>query len=153
MLTDRFLIDVEGIMKRIPHRYPFLLLDGILTCKPLDSISAVKNVSLNEPYFQGHFPGHPVMPGVLIVETMAQAAGVLIWESVPPDERDFTLYLAGVEKSRFRKPVRPGNRLVVTAKLTSRRRDFWRFSALAEVEGKRVASAEFTQTPGRRGDT
>ena len=147
-MTERHYIDVEGIMERIPHRYPFLLLDGILRCKPGESITAVKNVSFNEPYFLGHFPGHPVMPGVLIVETMAQAAGVLIWESVPPEERDFTLYLAAVEKARFRRPVRPGDRLAVTAMLTSRRRNFWRFDAVAEVDGTRVASSEFVQTPG-----
>ncbi|MYF68584.1 MAG: 3-hydroxyacyl-ACP dehydratase FabZ [Proteobacteria bacterium] len=141
-------MDVEGIMERIPHRYPFLLLDGILRCKPGETITAVKNVSFNEPYFLGHFPGHPVMPGVLIVETMAQAAGVLIWESVPPDERDFTLYLVAVEKARFRRPVRPGDRLAVSATLTSRRRNFWRFDAVAEVDGTRVASSEFVQTPG-----
>ena len=147
-MTERYCIDVEGIMKRIPHRYPFLLLDGILHCTPGESISAVKNVSFNEPYFLGHFPGHPVMPGVLIVETMAQAGGVLIWESVPPEERDFTLYLATVERTRFRQPVRPGDRLLVTVTLTSRRRNFWRFDAVAEVDGRRVASSEFLQTPG-----
>ena len=147
-MTERYCIDVEGIMERIPHRYPFLLLDGILQVEAGETITAVKNVSFNEPWFLGHFPGHPVMPGVLIVETMAQAGGVLIWESVPPEERDFTLYLAGIEKTRFRQPVRPGDRLVVTATLTSRRRNFWRFDAVAEVEGRRVASSEFVQTPG-----
>ena len=147
-MTERYCMDVEGIMERIPHRYPFLLIDGILNVKPGESIVAAKNVSFNEPYFLGHFPGHPVMPGVLIVEAMAQAAGVLVWESVPPEERNFTLYLVGVEKTRFRQPVRPGDRLVVTATLTSRRRNFWRFDAVAEVDGKRVASSEFVQTPG-----
>lgn len=147
-MSEAYCIDVEGIMERIPHRTPFLLIDGIVRCEPGDSIVAVKNVTFNEPYFLGHFPGHPVMPGVLIVETMAQAAGVLIWESVPPDERDFTLYLAAVEKARFRRPVRPGDRLAVTATLTSRRRNFWRFDAVAEVDGTRVASSEFVQTPG-----
>ena len=146
-MTERYCIDVQGIMKRIPHRYPFLLLDGILQCKPGESICAVKNVSTNEPWCPGHFPGHPVMPGVLIVEAMAQAAGVLIWESVPPEERDFTLYLAAIDRTRFRQPVRPADRLVVTATLTSRRRNFWRFDAVAEVDGQRVASSEFTQTP------
>ena len=147
-MTERYYIDVEGIMERIPHRYPFLLLDGILHCTPGESISAVKNVSFNEPYFLGHFPGHPVMPGVLIVETMAQAGGVLIWESVPPEERNFTLYLATVDKARFRQPVRPGDRLLVTVTLTSRRRNFWRFDAVAEVDGTPVASSVFLQTPG-----
>lgn len=147
-MAERYCIDVEGIMERIPHRYPFLLLDGILRCEPGASIAAVKNVSFNEPYFAGHFPGHPVMPGVLIVEAMAQAAGVLIWESVAPEERNFTLYLAGIEKTRFRHPVHPGDLLVLTATLTSRRRNFWRFDAMADVDGRRVASTEFVQTPG-----
>ena len=147
-MGERYRIDVEGIMERIPHRYPFLLLDGIVEVAAGERITAVKNVSFNEPWSPGHFPGHPVMPGVLIVEAMAQAAGVLIWESVPPDERNFTLYLASVEKTRFRRPVRPGDRLAVTATLTSRRRDFWRFEAIAEVDGSRVASSEFVQTPG-----
>ena len=146
-MTERYCIDVQGIMKRIPHRYPFLLLDGILHCKPGESICAVKNVSTNEPWCPGHFPGYPVMPGVLIVEAMAQAAGVLIWESVPSEERDFTLYLAAIDRTRFRQPVRPADRLVVTATLTSRRRNFWRFDAVAEVDGQRVASSEFIQTP------
>lgn len=150
-MSERYCIDVAGIMERIPHRYPFLLLDGILHCTPGEIISAVKNVAFNEPHFAGHFPGHPVMPGVLVVEAMAQAAGVLIWESVPPQERNFTLYLAGVDKTRFRQPVRPGDRLVVTARLISQRRDFWRFAALAEVDGRRVASSEFVHTPGLRG--
>ena len=146
-MTERYCIDVQGIMKRIPHRYPFLLLDGILHCKPGESICAVKNVSTNEPWCPGHFPGYPVMPGVLIVEAMAQAAGVLIWESVTSEERDFTLYLAAIDRTRFRQPVRPADRLVVTATLTSRRRNFWRFDAVAEVDGQRVASSEFIQTP------
>ena len=147
-MTERYCIDVIGIMERIPHRHPFLLLDGILRCEPGKSIVAAKNVSFNEPFFPGHFPGHPVMPGVLIVEAMAQAAGVLIWESVPPDKRDFTLYLAAVEKARFRHPVKPGDRLELTATVTSRRGDFWRFDAAAHVDGRRVASSEFVQRPG-----
>ena len=148
-MTERYCIDVEGIMERIPHRTPFLLIDGILRCQPGESIVAVKNVSFNEPYFLGHFPGHPVMPGVLIVEAMAQAAGVLIWESIPAEERNFILYLVGVEKTRFKHPVRPGDRLVLTVELVSRRRNFWRFHATAEVDGRLMASTQFLQAPGK----
>ena len=148
-MTETYCIDVEGIMERIPHRFPFLLIDGILSCEPGASIVAVKNVTFNEPYFQGHFPGHPVMPGVLIVEAMAQAAGVLVWESVAPEERNFILYLVTVENTRFKAPVRPGARLLLSAELTSRRRNFWRFEATAKVDGRVVASTEFLQTPGK----
>ncbi len=148
-MTERYCIDVKGIMERIPHRDPFLLIDGILRCEPGKSIVAVKNVSVHESYFAGHFPGHPVMPGVLLVEAMAQAAGVLVWESVPPERRNFILYLASVEKTRFKQPVYPGDRLVFTANITSRRRNFWRFDAVAEVGGRLVASSEFVQAPGQ----
>lgn len=148
-MTERYCIDVNGIMERIPHRDPFLLIDGILRCEPGQSIVAEKNVSVDEPYFAGHFPGHSVMPGVLLVEAMAQAAGVLVWESVPPEQRNFILFLVSVENTRFKRPVFPGNRLVLTATLTSRRRDFWRFEAVAEVDGRRVANSEFVQAPGK----
>jgi len=148
-MAEPYCIDVEGIMERIPHRIPFLLIDGILSCEPGDSVVAVKNVTFNEPYFLGHFPGHPVMPGVLIVEAMAQAAGVLVWESVPPAERNFILYLVSVEKTRFKAPVRPGDQLVLRAELTARRRNFWRFEATAKVGGQLVASTEFLQAPGK----
>ena len=156
-MTEAYCIDVDGVMERIPHRTPFLLIDGILNCEPNDTVVAVKNLTPNEPFFLGHFPGHPVMPGVLIVEAMAQAAGVLVWESVAPDERDFILYLVSVENTRFKELVRPGDRLVLTARLTSRRRNFWRFEATADVAGRVVATAgfrvaettEFLQAPGK----
>ena len=148
-MTESYCIDIEGIKERIPHREPFLLIDGILSCAPGESIVAVKNVSPDEPYFLGHFPGHPVMPGVLILEALAQAAGVLVWESVPPAERNFILYLVGVEKTRFKQPVYPGDRLELTAKLTARRRNFWRFDATAKVDGRLIATAEFLETPGK----
>ena len=142
-MTEAYCIGVDGIMERIPHRIPFLLIDGILKCEPTDTIVAVKNVTFNEPFFLGHFPGHPVMPGVLIVEAMAQAAGVLVWESVAPDERNFILYLVSVENTRFKELVRPEDRLVLTARLTSQRRNFWGFEATADVAGRVVATAEF----------
>jgi 3-hydroxyacyl-[acyl-carrier-protein] dehydratase len=148
-MTDRYIIDAEGIMERLPHRHPFLMIDGITSCKPGKSIVAVKNVAANEPQFTGHFPRHPVMPGVLIVESMAQAGGVLVWESLGPDDRNFILYLVGIEKSRFRRPAYPGDQLILRVELTAQRRVLWRFSATAEVDDKLIASAEFLQAPGK----
>lgn len=136
-------------MQRIPHRFPFLMIDGIVNCEAGESIVAVKNVSATEPHFLGHFPGHPIMPGVLIIEAMAQAGGVLIWESIAPEERNFILYLIGVEKSRFKRPAHPGDQLLLTVDLVARRQNLWRFSAKAEVNGDLVASAEFLQAPGK----
>lgn len=136
-------------MERLPHRFPFLLIDKIVSCEPGKSIVAIKNVTMNEHQFLGHFPGHPVMPGVLILEAMAQAAGVLVFESVDPDKRNFILYLAGVEKSRFRRPAVPGDRIDIRAELLVQRRNLWRFDARAEVAGELIASAEITQAPGK----
>ncbi len=136
-------------MQRIPHRFPFLLIDGIVSCEPGESIVAVKNVSATEPHFLGHFPGHPIMPGVLIIEAMAQAGGVLIWESIAPEERNFILYLIGIEKSRFKRPAHPGDQILLTVDLVARRQNLWRFNAKAEVNGDLVASAEFLQAPGK----
>ena len=148
-MSEAYYLGVDGIMERLPHRFPFLLIDRIVSCQPGKSIVAIKNVTMNEQYFLGHFPGHPVMPGVLILEAMAQAAGVLVWESVAPDKRDFILYLAGVEKSRFRKPAIPGDRIDITIELMLQRRSLWRFDAKAEVAGELIASAEITQAPGK----
>ena len=136
-------------MQRIPHRFPFLLIDGIVSREPGESIVAVKNVSATEPHFLGHFPGHPIMPGVLIIEAMAQAGGVLIWESIAPEERNFILYLIGIEKSRFKRPAHPGDQILLTVDLVARRQNLWRFNAKAEVNGDLVASAEFLQAPGK----
>jgi 3-hydroxyacyl-[acyl-carrier-protein] dehydratase len=125
------------------------MIDGIISFEPGASIIAAKNVVFSEPFFLGHFPGHPIMPGVLLIEAMAQAAGVLVWESIPPEERNFILYLVSVENSRFKEPVCPGDRLVLTAELISRRRNFWRFKATAKVDGNIVAHSEFLQAPGK----
>jgi 3-hydroxyacyl-[acyl-carrier-protein] dehydratase len=149
-MTDAYCLTVEDIMERIPHRFPFLLIDGIVSCDPGKSIVAVKNLAASEPQFLGHFPGHPIMPGVLIVEAMAQAGGVLIWESIAPEERNFILYLVGLEKARFKRPARPGDQILLTVDLVASRRNFWRFDARAEVNGDLVASAEILQAPGKR---
>jgi 3-hydroxyacyl-[acyl-carrier-protein] dehydratase len=148
-MNEACYLGVEGIMERLPHRFPFLLIDRIVSCEPGKSIVAIKNVTMNEHQFLGHFPGHPVMPGVLILEAMAQAAGVLVFESVDPDKRNFILYLAGVEKLRFRRPAVPGDRIDLTAELRVQRRNLWRFDTRAEVAGELIASAEITQAPGK----
>lgn len=147
-MSDAYCLTVEDIMERLPHRYPFLMLDGIKHCEPGKSIVAVKNVNADEPQFLGHFPGYPIMPGVLIIEALAQAGGVLIWETIAPEERNFILYLAGIEKSRFRRPAYPGDQILLTLDLVASRRNFWRFDAKAEINGDLAVSAEILQARG-----
>jgi 3-hydroxyacyl-[acyl-carrier-protein] dehydratase len=148
-MTDSYCLTVEDIMERLPHRYPFLLIDGIVSFEKNQSIVAVKNVSASEQHFLGHFPGHPIMPGVLIVEAMAQAGGVLIWESIAPEKRNFILYLVGIEKCRFKRPAYPGDQITLNVELVAQRRKLWRFEATAEVNGELIASAEMLQAPGK----
>jgi len=148
-MTGSYCLTVEDIMERLPHRYPFLHLDGIVGFEVGKSIVAVKSVSATEPYFLGHFPGHPIMPGVLIVEAMAQAGGVLIWESIAPEERNFILYLVGIEKCRFKRPACPGDQIILNVEIVAQRRKFWRFEATAMVNGELIASAEILQAPGK----
>jgi 3-hydroxyacyl-[acyl-carrier-protein] dehydratase len=142
-MTEKYCIDIDGIMLRIPHRSPFLLIDGVVSCTPGESVVAIKNVAIEEPYFSGHFPGNPVMPGVLIVEAMAQAAGVLVWETLANVDKNFTLYLVSIEESRFKQLVCPGDRLVITVKLVSHRLNFWSFDALAQVDSQDAARSKF----------
>jgi len=147
-MTDTTTFDIDGILKRLPHRYPFLMVDRVLEVVPGKSIVAVKNVSANEAYFQGHFPGHPVMPGVLIIEALAQAGGILAYESVAAEERIWILYLVGLEEIRFKQTVRPGDQLVLRVELVKRKRSLWRFTAVAEVDGKLVAQAQILMADG-----
>ena len=147
-MTDTTVFDIDEILKRLPHRYPFLMVDRVLEVVPGKSIVAVKNVSANEAYFQGHFPGHPVMPGVLIIEALAQAGGILAYESVAAEERIWILYLAGLEEIRFKQTVRPGDQLVLRVELVKRKRNLWRFTAVAEVDGKLVAEAQILMADG-----
>ena len=147
-MTDDKTIDLEGILQRLPHRFPFLMLDRVRSVTVGKSIVALKNVSANEAYFEGHFPGHPVMPGVLIIEALAQAAGVLAWESVTEEERLWILYLVGIDKARFKQPVRPGDQLVLNVELVQRRRNLWRFQGRAEVDGKVVAATDLLLADG-----
>ena len=149
-MTDKKTIDIEGILERLPHRIPFLLVDRVLDVVAGKSIVAVKNVTMNEAHFQGHFPGHPVMPGVLILEALAQAGGLLAYESASGEERLAILYLVGIEESRFRQIVRPGDQLMLRVELVSHRRNLWRFAAVAEVDGKAVAEAQILMAEGSK---
>jgi 3-hydroxyacyl-[acyl-carrier-protein] dehydratase len=147
-MTDAAGLDIDGILARLPHRYPFLMVDRVLEVVPGKSIVAVKNVSVNEAYFQGHFPGHPVMPGVLIIEALAQAGGVLAYETAAADERIWILYLVGIEETRFKQTVRPGDQLTLRVELVKRKRSLWRFTAIAEVDGKLVAETQILMADG-----
>ena len=141
--------DFEEVMRRLPLRYPFLLVDRVLECQAGERVVALKNVTVNEQFFVGHFPSRPVMPGVLVLEALAQAAGILafITAGVYPDE-NARLYFAGIDKARFRRPVVPGDQLRLTATLERRIRTIWKFATLAEVAGEEVCSAEMLVMPG-----
>lgn len=147
-MTDDSSLDLQRIMVYLPHRYPFLLIDRVLEHTPGGEITAIKNVTCNEPFFQGHFPGRPIMPGVLIIEAMAQAAGVLAFRTagVEPTENS-TFYFVGIDKARFRAPVVPGDQLLLKARVERRIRTIWRFQTEASVDGKVVASAEMMVAP------
>ena len=138
---------IAEILATMPHRYPFLLIDRILEYVPGQRIKALKNVSINEPFFQGHFPGHPVMPGVLIVEAMAQATGMLAFHSGrAAGKRDTVFYLVGIDKARFKHPVTAGDQLIIEATLLRGMHGIFRFEANATVDGAVVASAELMTT-------
>ena len=128
------------IMKMLPHRYPFLLVDRILEVEPGKRIVGLKNVTINEQFFQGHFPGAPVMPGVLILESMAQVAGVLIYRDLP-DRENKLIYFTGIENAKFRRPVIPGDQLRIEMEALNRRNNFGKMQGRATVEGKLVAEA------------
>jgi 3-hydroxyacyl-[acyl-carrier-protein] dehydratase len=141
-MTDTLKLDINGIMLRLPHRYPFLLVDRVLECERGRSIRALKNVSYNEPYFTGHFPHRPLMPGVIIIEALAQTAGLLAFlsaDQLPDDTTRF--YFVGIDKARFRKPVEPGDQLILKADFERNFRGIWRLATSAEVAGEEVANA------------
>ena len=140
-------LSVNKILEILPHRYPFLLIDRIVGYEASKSITAVKNVSINEPFFQGHFPGHPIMPGVLILESLAQATGMLAYySSKASGYDDHVYYLVGIDKARFKKPVNAGDQLRLEARLTREIRGIYRFDATATVDGEVVARAELMTT-------
>ncbi len=134
------ILDVNGIQKILPHRYPFLMVDAILEMERLKRIVGVKSVSSNESYFQGHFPGKPIMPGVLIVEAMAQTGGLLLLQEVPDREKKL-LYFVAVDGARFRRPVVPGDQLRLEVTVLSWRGNFCKFEGKATVHGELVAEA------------
>ncbi len=136
------LMDCEEIRRFLPHRYPFLLVDRVVELVPGESILAFKNLSINEPFFNGHFPDKPVLPGVLLVEAMAQAAGILGFKSQDKTPADGSMYyLAGVDKLRFKRPCVPGDRVMLRAEVLHERRGFWQFQVSASVEDELAASA------------
>ena len=132
------MMDIDTIMSLLPHRYPFLMIDRVEEVDPGERAVAIKCVSVNEPQFQGHFPQTPIMPGVLITEAFAQTAGIVAL-SAHEDLAGATVYLLGLDKVRFRKPVRPGDRLVITAEKDSVSRGIWKFRVVATVDGVKVA--------------
>ena len=135
----KYAYDIQKIMEYLPHRYPFLLVDRVIELVPGDRITALKNVTINEPFFTGHFPGRPVMPGVLIIEAMAQAGGLLAIESNPADKRGQLIYFMGMDKVRFRKPVVPGDQLIFEAKILKMRSKVAKMSGTASVDNQIAA--------------
>jgi 3-hydroxyacyl-[acyl-carrier-protein] dehydratase len=142
--VDVSIIDTKQLLKMIPHRYPFLLLDRLEEVRFGHSGIGIKNVTVNEPFFQGHFPGHPVMPGVLIVESMAQAAAALVIAGMGPNAGSPLVYFMSIENAKFRKPVTPGDQLRLEMTRDRKRGNVWRFNGVARVNGVTVAEAAVT---------
>ena len=142
--TELESIDVKQLMALLPHRAPMLMIEKLIDIVPRVSATGIKSVSINEPYFAGHFPGHPVMPGVLIVEAMAQAAGALVVHSLDGANQEKIVYFMTIDKARFRHPVVPGDQLVIPVKVLRSRGPVWRFTGEAYVNGKLCAEAEYS---------
>lgn len=136
-------MDIHEILKHLPHRYPFVLIDRVISLELGKEITALKNVSVNEPYFPGHFPYHPVMPGVLIVEAMAQAAAILSFKTlgIMPND-DSVYYFAGIDSARFKKPVSPGDQIILNVKIDRILKGIWKYTGVARVDGVIVAEAQ-----------
>jgi 3-hydroxyacyl-[acyl-carrier-protein] dehydratase len=147
-------MDALQVLQYLPQRYPLLMIDLVLECEPGKRILALKNVTSNEPHFTGHFPGRPIMPGVLILEAMAQAAGILVFRTRGDKPTANTVYYyAGIDEARFKKPVVPGDRLEIEAVILAHKKTIWKFSCVARVDGAMVAEAvilctERVQEPG-----
>lgn len=144
------MIDINGIQNLIPHRYPFLMVDRIVELEKNTKATGIKNVTINEPFFQGHFPGNPIMPGVLMVEAMAQIAGVLAFGSGVAGN---AVFFMSIEKAKFRKPVVPGDQLKMEVNVTHQRGNVWKFSGTAKVDDKVVCESDFTAMVVTRGET
>ncbi len=145
-------VDIAGVLRAIPHRYPFLLIDRVEALLPGQSAIGIKNVTVNEPFFQGHFPNHPVMPGVLIIESMAQTAAVLVVHTLGPDAAGRVVYFMSVEGAKFRRPVMPGDTLRIHCTKERNRGQVWKFNAIARVNGTAVAEATYTAMIMERAD-
>ena len=136
-------MDIHEILEHLPHRYPFVLVDRVVSLELGKEIVAIKNVSVNEPYFPGHFPYHPVMPGVLIIEAMAQAAAILSFKTMDTKPSDDSVYyFAGIDSARFKKPVSPGDQIVLNVKIDRILKGIWKYSGVASVDGDVVAEAQ-----------
>ena len=136
-------IDIRQVLDLLPHRYPFILVDKVLDYEPFEYLNAIKNVTINEPFFTGHFPGNPIMPGVLMLEALAQASAILSNLSRTASEgHEFLYFFAGIDKVKFKQIVTPGDQLNLKVKLLTKKRDFWRMLGEAYVEDKLVCSAE-----------
>lgn len=140
-------MDIHEILEHLPHRYPILLVDRVLEVIPGERIVALKNVSVNEPFFPGHYPHHPVMPGVLIVEALAQAAAILSFKTLggKPDDKS-VYYFVGIDGARFKRPVSPGDQLILEVSIQANKRGLWKFAAQAKVEDQVAAEAELMCT-------
>ncbi len=136
-------IDIHKIMKLLPHRYPMLMVDRVIGLEPHKNIQVIKNVTINEPYFTGHYPQRPVMPGVLIVEALAQAAALLTFSDEPVHDENTLYYFVGIDSVRFKRPVEPGDQLILDVDFLSEKRGFFKFKGKATVDGKLAAEAEF----------
>ncbi len=147
-MSDNKVIDINEIMQYLPHRYPFLMIDRVLDYTPNEMLHARKNVTFNEPYFQGHFPVKPIMPGVMILEALAQATGILSFKSVEDyDSTDQSIYyFVGIDKARFRRPVEPGDTLDLKVQFLRAKRGIWAFEGKAYVDGQLVCQAELMCT-------
>ena len=140
------MMDLLEIQKLLPHRYPFLLVDRVIEIVPGQKLIGYKNVTINEPFFNGHFPGHPVMPGVLILEALAQACAILSYKGEGLDPEKKVTYLMAVDGAKFRKPVIPGDRLQLTVEVLRHKGAIWKHRGTATVDGAKVAEAEFLAT-------
>ena len=136
------MLDIQHILRKLPHRYPFILVDRVLEIEHHQRIKALKNVTINEPFFQGHFPARPVMPGVLMLEALAQAAAILSFESVGTEPgTDTVVYFAGIDEARFKRPVVPGDQLILEAAIERQKAGIYRYKARATVDGHLAAEA------------
>ncbi|MBC8433222.1 MAG: 3-hydroxyacyl-ACP dehydratase FabZ [Desulfobacterales bacterium] len=142
--------DIQKIMELLPHRYPFIMIDRIIELVLGEKVVALKNVTINEPFFQGHFPGEPIMPGVLIIEAMGQAGAILAAESMDLEKKGSLIFFMGMDKVKFRKPVVPGDQLIFEIKFLKQRSQAFKMSGIASVDDKRVAEAELMATFGEK---